>query len=119
MEAVNLNTGPTVVDKLTALRRETFDAEGTPIELVELTGLEATEVWGALDGAEASGNLIEAYALLVLHGARHPGGGQVFESLDQVRSLPARYLVPMGERMLQLCDMGLDAGNAAGAPDEI
>lgn len=119
METVEIHAGPSLLDKLSALRHEPFDVDGTPIELVELTALEATALWDALGAAEAAGNMIEAYTLLVFHGAHHPGGARIFDEIDQVRQISARYLVPMGESMLKLCDMGLDPGNVPGARGEI
>lgn len=102
--------GPSILEKLSALKSEMFDADGTPIELVELTGLAASDVWAALAGAEQSGQMIDAYSLLVLHGAVGRSGGPLFASLADVQRLPVRLLVPMGEIMLRLCDMGIDSG---------
>jgi hypothetical protein len=116
MEATDI-IGPSILDKLRALKSEIFDADGTPVELVELTGFQASALWVSLSEAEKSGHLIDAYSLLILHGAVGPSGAPLFASLDLVKRLPARLIVPMGEIMLRLCDMGIDSGKAD-APDE-
>lgn len=117
MEA--LKTGPSLVEKLANLNSETVDVDGTPLELLELDGQQAIELWGALTAAEQTGNMLEAYCLLILHGARGPSGAPAFPSLESVKRLPARRITFLGEIMLKLCDMGLEAGNASGVPDEI
>lgn len=109
--------GPSLLERLSALKSEVVHLEDMVVELVELTAGESALIWDDLEVAEGSGRLLDAYARLVLYGAHYPGGGRVFDSLVDVERIPARLLVPMGEIMLRLCDMGLDSGNAPGAPE--
>lgn len=109
--------GPRLVDKLTSFRSDSFDADGTVIELVELTAEQMATVWDDLEAAEGEGRVLDVYRQLLLYGAHH-GGSPVFASIEDVQRLPGRLLIPMGEKMLQLCDMGLDSGNALGDQDE-
>lgn len=103
-------------EQLSALRTERYQVDGLVVELVELTAAQATAIWAELGELEDAGRLIDVYKLLVLHGAHNTDGVRVFGALEELDRLPIRHLVPMGEAMLRLCDMGLDPGNADGDP---
>ncbi len=106
---------PDLLEALSELKSATYDADGITVDLVELTAGQALEIWEDLAAYERENRLIDVYRLLVFHGAWADGrrlfSGHLLEDVDQ---LPLRHLVPMGELMLQLCDMGLDVGNAVG-----
>ena len=106
-------------EQLSTLQVERYETNGLVIELVELTAAQATAIWAELGDLENAGRLIDVYKLLVLHGAHNSDGDRVFLKLEELDRLPIRHLVPMGEAMLRLCDMGLDSGNAEGDPAEI
>lgn len=112
------NLQPSAAEQLSTLRTERYETNGLVIELVELTTAQATAIWAELGQLEDEGKLIDAYKLLVLHGAHNSDGDRVFLELGELDRLPVRHLVPMGEAMLRLCDMGLDSGNAEGDPAE-
>ncbi len=116
MAARNLQLS--AAEQLSALRTERYKTDGLVIELVELTAAQATAIWGELGDLEDAGRLIDVYKLLVLHGAHNSDGDRVFLEREQLDRLPVRHLVPMGEAMLRVCDMGLDSGNAEGDPAE-
>ena len=109
--------GPTIAEKLTFFRSAFYEADGTRLELVELSADQVADVWAELEAAEADGRMMDVYRLLVLHGTYH-ADAPVFSSLEQVKRLPARHLVPMGEKLLELCELGVDSGEAPGDPDE-
>lgn len=115
MEAVECE--PTPFERLTALRSEIYDADGLTITLVELSADQALNLWEQISDLEAAGRLVDIYRLLVFEGA-WVGNERLFnnQSFEDTKRLPIRHLVPMGEAMLKLCDMGLDEGNGQGDP---
>ncbi len=95
------------------LKSEFYHGAGQPVELIELTTEQAMSLWEDLTELERQGRIIDIYRLLVLHGA-HWNRERVFANLTQTLDLPVRHLVPMGEAMLRLCDMGIDANPETG-----
>ncbi len=117
MESVTAIAGPPLAQKLWQRRSETFDVDGTTIQLTELSALDAAAVWGELEGAEQSGRLVDAYTLIILHGALTAGGSPVFSDVAEVGAMPARLMVPMAETIMRLTELELDSGKAD-APNE-
>ena len=55
---------------------------------------------------------------IVAAGARTAAGDKLFESVKEVRNLPARLVVPMAQTIMDLSDLGLDSGKSEDDPPE-
>ncbi len=109
---------PTLREKLGFRRSKVFAFDGGEVLLSELTAGEAAAIWCALTDAETAGRDLDGYMEIVAAGARTAAGDKLFESVEEVRNLPARLVVPMAQTIMDLSDLGLESGKGEGDPPE-
>lgn len=100
-----------------ARRQKIINLDGLEVTIKELTAADAIAVWGDLSDAELTGNVWPAYQQIIQRCA-YNGAGPYFESVADIDRLPARIVIPLGEAILNLSDIGLEtsSGNVPSDP---